>query len=136
MLEKTEELQSFAEKCEELGCTYLFSTGRAMDYLQVANVVVQIRDQSVLIEVDESQGPLRLMYENPGSLVQIEGDLFDKVKNFKGIESLNRVSASDIDSLIGEILVKRKSSETYFECTLYKEPVGVLNKETIFWQVS
>ena len=132
-----EEIIKYVQKCTQSGCTIISSNGKKYDEIQLANIVVQIDNNQIIIEASEQKVPLRIMYKHPENLCVYTGMMFDSIKNYiRTGKILEKVYTSDLERVLNKIFEVKKPNETYFELTLYPEKVGILKENIIFWQIN
>lgn len=126
-------LTDIFNKAVETNCTLLCSNGLQYDDLLICNFVGEIHSGNFILELSSKKIPLREMYNYPTTI--IKGNIYDNIKDMAFInKDKNKISNNDIEAIVTYLFSFNINNVT-IEGTLYKESVGLLNKNIVCWQI-
>lgn len=122
------------DKAETLNCILIVSAGINSDCKMKYNLVYKVNnDGSFIMEASTLLVPLRHMYNSLDGRVVIRGNIFNEIQDWQCLGyGIDRRELRDIivNAYFNEHLVNK-----WVECSVYKEDVGGLKENIIYWQV-
>ena len=122
------------DKAETLNCILIVSAGINSDCKMKYNLVYKVNnDGSFIMEASTLLVPLRHMYNSLDGRVVISGNIFEEIQDWQCLGyGIDRRELRDIivNAYFNEHLVNK-----WVECSVYKEDVGGLKENIIYWQV-
>lgn len=112
----------------------IITDGRQYDKYLMANIVISIEGETVYIDVNSQNIPLRLIYKYPKEISRLEGSIFDKLEQFKKAGKDLSISLDDLNMVYEYVLRNIDIKDKYIELSLYTQPVGKRNKRIVCWQ--
>ena len=135
------QLLKIANEIIEDGCIAIVANGLRFDKSLRYNAVYMIKESGdFMIEYSRKNVPLRHMYNYPNELNTIIGNIDDSIREWTVYKSKNesgRVDLKEIQELLleeYEVCEKNKLFGRYVEMSTYKENVGPLNQNKVYWE--
>lgn len=122
------------DKAKTLNCILIVSAGINDDCKMKYNLVYKVNnDGSFMLEASTLKVPLRHMYNSLDGRVVISGNIFEEIQDWQSLGyGVDRRELRDIivTAYFNEHLVNK-----WVECSVYREDVGGLKENIIYWQV-
>lgn len=122
------------DKAKMLNCILIVSAGINDDCKMKYNLVYKVNnDGSFMLEASTLKVPLRHMYNSLDGRVVIYGNIFEEIQDWQSLGyGVDRRELRDIivTAYFNEHLVNK-----WVECSVYREDVGGLKENIIYWQV-
>lgn len=135
------EADSGVSKCKEiideakkLNCILIISTGINYDCKMKYNLVYKVNnDGNFILEASTLQVPLRHMYNSLDGRVVIYGNIFEEMQDW--LSSGYGIDRRELRDIIINAYFNEHLVNKWVECSVYREDVGGLKENIIYWQV-
>jgi hypothetical protein len=132
-VDSTEYIQNIWDQAVLNEYKLIVSDGIKFDEVKKYNMVIKIeKNGDFIFEASAKKVPLRRMYRYP--LLSCSGNIADEVSEWAVYNSIPGINRIDLKKDIEELYTLQIFGK-WLELTKYPLPVGILQKDIVFWQI-